>query len=55
MNPESFNRVIKAYLVKKAAEQEAIIDTAKVFSKRYGKAVDELEEIEELLELMKKV
>jgi hypothetical protein len=35
--------------MRKIAEQQKIIDTAPVFGKRYSDAVDELEEVEELL------
>lgn len=41
----------RAYLMRKAQEQQNIIDSVPVFSKRYGTAVDELEEIEEMLTL----
>ena len=42
--------LLRAYLLRKAQEQQDIIDRAPVFGKRYGAAVDELEEIRELLE-----
>ena len=42
--------LVRAYLTRKAEEQQAIIDKVPVFSKRYGAAVDELEEIEALLQ-----
>lgn len=42
-------RLVRSYLLKKAEEQQAIIDKVPVFGKRYSAAVDELEEIEELL------
>ena len=44
-------RLLRSYLLRKAAEQQGVIDNARVFSKRYGDAVDELEEIEELLQV----
>lgn len=44
-------RLMRAYLTRKAQEQQRIIDSVPVLSKRYGAAVDELEEIEELLTL----
>ncbi len=42
--------LLRAYLLRKYEEQQGIIDNSRVFSKRYGAAVDELEEIEELLQ-----
>lgn len=42
-------RHLRSYLLRKAEEQQEIIDEAAVFSKRYDTAVDELEEIKELL------
>lgn len=45
--------LLRAFLFRKAQEQQAIIDRVAVYSKRYGAAVDELEEIEELLEYVK--
>jgi hypothetical protein len=44
-------RLVRSYLMRKAQEQQDIIDNVPVFSKRYGAAVDELEEIEELMAL----
>lgn len=43
--------LMRSYLMRKAQQQQAIIDSVPVFSKRYGAAVDELEEIEELITL----
>jgi hypothetical protein len=43
-------RLLCSYLRRKAAEQQEIIDTSAVFGKRYGAAVDELEEISDLLQ-----
>ena len=43
--------LMRSYLIRKAQEQQDIIDSVPVFSKRYGAAVDELEELEELLAL----
>lgn len=48
-------RHLHAYLLRMAAEQEAIIDKAPVFGKRYGTAVDELEEIEDLINQLHKL
>jgi hypothetical protein len=45
-------RLLRSYLLRKAADQQEAIDKAPVFSKRYGVAVDELEEIEELLQMV---
>ena len=57
MKPRSLNadstmdaRLLRSYLLRKAEEQRGVIDNVRVFSKRYGAAVDELEEIEELLQ-----
>ncbi len=47
-------REIRAYLTRKAQAQQVIIDSVPVFSKRYGTAVDELEEIEDLLGTLEK-
>lgn len=44
-------RLMRSYLIRKAQEQQNIIDSVPVFGRRYGVAVDELEEIEELLAL----
>ncbi len=44
-------RLMRSYLIRKAQEQQNIIDNVPVFSKRYEIAVGELEEIEELLTL----
>lgn len=44
-------RLKRSYLARKVQEQQLIIDSGPVFSKRYNAAVDELEEIEELLTL----
>lgn len=43
-------QLVTAYLHRKAQEQQAVIDKAPVFGKRYGAAVDELEEIKDLLQ-----
>ncbi|HSX22906.1 MAG TPA: hypothetical protein VLE97_09055 [Gaiellaceae bacterium] len=43
-------RLLRAYLLRKAQEQQDIIDSAPVLGMRYGAAVDELEEIHELLQ-----
>jgi hypothetical protein len=45
-------RLLRSYLLRKAADQQETIDKAPVLSKRYGTAVDELEELEELLQLV---
>lgn len=42
-------RLLRAFLLRKIEEQQKVIDTAPVFGKRYNDAVDELEEVEELL------
>lgn len=42
-------RLLRAFLLRKIEEQQKVIDTAPVFGKRYSDAVDELEEVEELL------
>jgi hypothetical protein len=42
-------RLMRSYLLRKLQEQQNIIDSVPVFSKRYEAAVDELEEIEELI------
>ena len=44
-------RLMRSYLMRKAQEQLSVIDSVPVFGKRYEAAVDELEEIEELLTL----
>jgi hypothetical protein len=41
----------KPYLRRRLAVLQEIIDTSRVFGKRYNAAVDELEEIEELLDI----
>lgn len=46
---QASKQLVRAFLQRKAEEQQAIIDKAPVLSKRYGKAVDALEEIQELL------
>lgn len=43
-------RLLRAYLLRRAQEQQDIIDSAPVLGARYGAAIDELEEIQELLE-----
>lgn len=43
-------RLLRSYLLRKAKDQQGVIDHVGVLSKRYGAAVDELEEIEALLE-----
>lgn len=42
-------RLLERYLVRRIEAQHEIIDHVPVFSKRYGDAVDELEEVEDLL------
>ena len=44
-------RLMRSYLMRKVQEQQNVIDSVPVFSKRYEAAVDEMEEIEELLAL----
>lgn len=46
-------RLMRAYFMRKAREQQHVIDSVRVFSKRYMTAVDEFEEIEELLALQR--
>ena len=43
-------RLLRAYLLRKAHEQQEILESVPVFGKRYGDAVEELEEINELLQ-----
>lgn len=42
--------LLRGYLCRKAREQQEIIDRVPVRGKRYDAAVDELEEVEDLLE-----
>ena len=44
-----FIEMTRSYLAGRAREQQDVIDSVPVFSKRYMRAVDELEEIGELL------
>ena len=46
------NRLILGYIYRRAEALQEVIDTAHVFSKRYNTAVDEMEEVEELLEIL---
>jgi len=46
-------KLVRSYLQKKAEEQQAIIDKVPVYGKRWTSAVDEIEEIEELLQEFK--
>jgi hypothetical protein len=43
--------LIRGYLLRRRDELYAVIDRVGVFTKRWGDAVDELEEVEELLGL----
>lgn len=46
------DRLILGYIERRAEALQEVIDTSPVFGKRYNKAVDELEEVEELLEIL---
>ena len=43
--------LVRGYLRRRLEALQEIVDTARVFGKRYNAAVDELEEIEELLDI----
>ena len=48
-DPDLLERLTRAYLQRRLDELEEVIDRVGVFTKRYNAAVDELEEVEELL------
>lgn len=43
--------LVRGYLRRRLEALHEIVDTVRVFGKRYNAAVDELEEIEELLDI----
>ena len=43
--------LVRGYLRRRLEALQEIVDTARVFGKRYNAAVDELEEIKELLDI----
>jgi len=42
------DRLLRGYLSRRVETLQEIVDTSRVFGKRYNAAVDELEEIEEI-------
>ncbi len=44
------DRLVRGYLSRRLEALQEIIDTSRVFGKDYNAAVDELEEVEELLD-----
>lgn len=46
------NQLLLGYLGRRAASLADVIERVPVFGKRYNEAVDELEEVEELIDLV---
>jgi hypothetical protein len=46
------DRLLLGYIARRAEALQEVVDTVPVFGKRYNTAVDEMEEVEELLEIL---
>ena len=46
------DRLLHGYLSRRVDTLQEVVDTSRVFSRRYNAAVDELEELEELSEAL---